>query len=437
MIGELLIILALVLLNGVLSGTEIATISVRRTRLRELIEKGSGAAQAVERLRGDPERFLATVQIGITVIGAAAGAFGGATIANRLAPLLARVPWLERSASELAFALVVGGVSYLSLVLGELVPKSLALRASEPYALFVARPMLALAWVTRPLVWFLTASSNVVLRLFGDSTSFTEARLSSEEISQMVEEASNAGTVDPRAGAMAQRAFELTELTAGEVMVPRPQVIALSRDAEEDEIRRVLLEEGYSRIPVYGESMDDVIGYVSVKDVVALAWERELIVLADLLRPAYFVPETMRALDLLQELQRRRLHMAIVVDEQGGLAGICTIEDLVEELVGEIFSEHDEAPPEQFRREADGALVVPGDLAVRDLNRAADLDLNEEGDWTTVAGLCIALAGRIPEKGARIATEDGYVIEVLDANPRRVKLVRVRPPKPESPAAVE
>lgn len=437
MIGELLIILALVLLNGVLSGTEIATISVRRTRLRELIEKGSGAAQAVERLRGDPERFLATVQIGITVIGAAAGAFGGATIANRLTPLLARVPWLERSASELAFALVVGGVSYLSLVLGELVPKSLALRASEPYALVVARPMLALAWVTRPLVWFLTASSNVVLRLFGDSTSFTEARLSSEEISQMVEEASNAGTVDPRAGAMAQRAFELTELTAGEVMVPRPQVIALSRDAEEDEIRRVLLEEGYSRIPVYGESMDDVIGYVSVKDVVALAWERELIVLADLLRPAYFVPETMRALDLLQELQRRRLHMAIVVDEQGGLAGICTIEDLVEELVGEIFSEHDEAPPEQFRREADGALVVPGDLAVRDLNRAADLDLNEEGDWTTVAGLCIALAGRIPEKGARIATEDGYVIEVLDANPRRVKLVRVRPPKPESPAAVE
>lgn len=431
---ELLIIVALILLNGVFAGAEIALVSLRRTRLAELVDQGQRSAKAVERLRDNPERFLATVQIGITVVGATAAAFGGATMAGHLEPLIAHIPGLQDSARGISLAVVVALVSYLSLVLGELVPKSLALRHAEPYALRMGRPLWSLSVAARPLVWFLTASSNAVLKIFGDSTSFTEARFSPEELQQMLEEATKTGTIDPDTGTIAARAIEFGELTAEEVMVPRNRVVAISRNASADELRRVILEEGHSRMPVYEGTIDNVVGYISIKDVVALAWEHELIVLEDLLRPAYFVPETMAAVDLLREMQARRLAIAIAVEESGGMAGIVTVEDLLEELVGEIFSEQDEPVPDVVRRNPDGSALVQAIAPIREVNRALDLDLPEGDGWTTVAGLCIHLAGRIPEKGARLETADRTVLEVIEASPRRVRLVRVIPPQPEQRA---
>src|SRR6266508_1505932 len=204
---ELAIIVALVLLNGVFAGAEIAIISLRATRLSQLVDEGRASARAVKRLRDEPERFLATVQVGITVVGATAAAFGGAALAQRLAPHLASVPLVARYAEALALALVVAIVSFLTLVLGELVPKSLALRASERYALLVARPLLALSELARPIVWFLTAVSNVVLRPFGDRTTFSEARLSVEEIEQLVDEAGKAGALDAPTAEITSRAL--------------------------------------------------------------------------------------------------------------------------------------------------------------------------------------------------------------------------------------
>ena len=273
---ELLVILLLVLANGVFAGAEIALLSMRKTRLRELVDEGSGAARAVLRLRENPERFLATVQVGITVISATAAAFGGASIALRLTPLLVGLGLSQQLSQELAFALVVGFVSYLSLVLGELVPKSLALRAGERYALLIAPLLRALSRLMRPFVWLLTASSNTVLRLFGDRTSFSESRLSVEELQSLMEEAGKHGHLHPRTGDIASRAFELAERDVSEVMVPRHRVIALRRHASADEVKRVLREAGHSRIPVYEGSIDRIVGYLLVKDLLGRALEQGL-----------------------------------------------------------------------------------------------------------------------------------------------------------------
>ncbi len=433
---ELAVILLLVLTNGIFSGAEIALLSVRKTRLQELIDEGSHSARAVLALRDNPERFLATVQIGITVVGATAAAFGGASIAQRLAGVLVGLGVSADTAEELALALVVGLVSYLSLVVGELVPKSLALRYSERYALFISRPLRALSRVMRPVVWLLTFSSNLVLRFFGDKTSFTESRLSADELQQLVEEAARSGSVDPRTGDIASRAFEMAGLTAADVMVPRARVVALRRHAPPEEIQRVLLEEGHSRMPVYEGTPDHIVGYVIAKDLLGVALEKPLILLEDVMRPAFYVPETTRALDLLRKMQERRTPMAIVVDEQGGMSGLVTMEDLLEELVGEIFSEH-EVPPESFRREPDGTILLEAEANIRDINRAVGLELPEGDTFSTVGGLCLSLAGDIPAPKTRLTLPDGTVLEVVEASPRRVKRVRLHPapaPRPQGSA---
>jgi len=438
---EIGIILALVAANGVLAGAEIAIISLRRTRLAQLVEEGRSSARAVKRLRDQPERFLATVQVGITIVGATAAAFGGAALAARLAPLLARAPALARYADPIAVAIVVALVSYLSLVLGELVPKSLALRASERYALLVARPLLALSALARPVVWLLTQSSNLVLRPFGDRTTFTEARLSVEEIEQLVDEAGKAGALDEPTAEIASRALAFRDLTASDVMVPRSRIVALPKDAPQEELKRLLLEEGHSRMPVFDGTLDGIVGYVLAKDLAAMAWERQLIVLADLLRPVHYVPASARAVQLLREMQRRRTQLAVVVDEHGGVAGLITLEDLVEELVGEIVGEQ-EQPEALFQPEPGGTALVRGDAPIREANRALDLELPEGDGYSTVAGLCIALAGAVPERGARLRAPDGTEIEVVEASPRVVRLVRLRPvalsppPAPGAPGSL-
>ena len=425
MLFELTVIVLLIACNGIFAGAEISIISVRKSRLQQLAAEGRAGARAAMSLRAAPERFLATVQIGITVVGATAAAFSGASIAARLARVFQELGWSPETAEEVSLAVVVALVSYLSLVFGELVPKSLALRSGESYALLVARPLQGLAWLGRPLVRLLTASSNLVLRPFGDATSFTESRLSPEELQHLLDESAQAGTLDARSGEIASRALDLGGLAAADVMVPRSRIVALPHAATQDDLRRILLEEGFSRMPVYERSLDDIVGYITIRDVLTLAWERELIVLDDILRPAFFVPETMRAGRVLQEMQRRRVPLAIVVDEHGGVAGLITLEDIVEELVGELASE-DEDTEAPLRKGADGSAVVLGYVPIRDANRELGLELPEGDAWTTVAGLCIALAGGvIPQRGTVLETGKAS-LEVIEATPRAVTRVRVK-----------
>lgn len=421
---ELVVIMLLVLANGLFSGAEIAILSVPPAQLQHGARRRDRGALAVQELRGQPERFLATVQIGITVVGAAAGAFGGATLAADLAPVLADVG-LGTYADELAFALVIALVSWLALVFGELVPKSLALRYSRGYAFAMARPLLGLARLARPLVWFLTFCSNAVLRVFGDRTTFTEARVSREELRQLVEDAARVGSVHPEASQIATRALAFEDVTVAELMVPRQRVIALSRGAPVAELRRVILEQGHSRMPIYDGSPDHVIGYVVARDLMALTWEPGLLVLDDIVRPACEVAAQARAVDVLRQMQRRRVPMAFVRGERGELAGLVTLEDLIEELVGDIFTE-DEGDEPAIAWEPDGTALVDATMQVRRVNRELGVALPAGPDRTTLAGVCLVLADGVPAGGQQLAAEDGTVLEVVEASPRRVRKVRLR-----------
>jgi putative hemolysin len=280
--------------------------------------------------------------------------------------------------------------------------------------------------VLRPMVWMLTAASNVVLRVFGDRTTFTEARLSRDELQQLVEEAAKTGSVDPRASEIASRALGFGEVTVAEVMVPRNRVVAIRVDAPPDEVQRMILEEGHSRMPVYDGSIDNIVGYVVARDVLALAWEKHLLVMQDILRPPHKVGEGTRALDLLREMQRQRTQMALVMDESGGLSGLVTTEDLIEELVGDIMSE-DDVVEQYFTREPGGTILVQGWAAVRKVNRDLHLDLPVGKDRTTIAGLCMSLAQAIPQAGEKLTTDNGTVLEVIESSPRRVRRVRIHP----------
>lgn len=422
---ELVAILVLVVLNGVFSGAEIAILTIRDTRLQQLVDAGSRRARTVHMLRHQPERFLATVQIGITVVGAAAAALGGATIAETLGAVLAEVGVPARTAEVLALVVVVATISYLSIVLGELVPKSLALRHAERYALFIGPMLWTIAWVVGPAVRVLTASSNLVLRPFGDSTTFSEARLSPEELQELVEQAGRTGALDEETSEIASRALDFGLLTAGEIMLPRNRIDAIPRNATFDEVKAILLEDGHARMPVYEESLDNIVGYVSAKDVLALAWEGRLVVLEDLIRPPLFIPESTRATQILEEMRKRRTAIAFVVDEHGGLSGLLTLRDLIEEVLGVLSTDEDEVAEEFVRIEGEGRGVARGWAPIRELNRALGTDLPEDEDYSTVAGYCLELAGGIPQRGTKLTAPDGTRLEILDASPHLVRLVRV------------
>ncbi len=427
--AEILVILLLTLANGFFAGAEIAMLATRKGRLAERAERGSRGARLALWLRAQPERFLATVQVGITVIGATAAAFGGASVAQKLAEPLIRLGLSQSHARDLALAAVIAFVSFASIVLGELIPKSLALRHAEGFTIFAAPILRAIAWLARPIVWFLTASSNLVLRAFGDQTSFGESRLSPEELQQLVEEAALAGTVDRDASELASRALDLVDLRVEAIQIPRHEIVFVRRAQLRDDLLDALARAPHERYPVVENHPDDTVGYVVVRDVAA-ALARNASDFAPRIRPITFVPEGRRAIDLLREMQRDGSHLALVVDEQGVVTGLVSLEDLLEELVGDILSEGETAT-RLIERSPDGTALVRGKAGIHEVNRALSLDLPEGPGYATIAGLVVTTAGSIPEPGRTVEVE-GTRLEVVDASARRVLAVRVHP-RPRTP----
>jgi len=273
-------------------------------------------------------------------------------------------------------------------------------------------------------VWFLTSCSNVVLRLFGDRTSFTETRMSRDELQQLVEEAATSGSLDRKSSEIVARAMDLADVTVAEVMVRREAIVAIPKTASAEEVQQVILEEGHSRMPVYDQDADHLVGYVVARDVLAVVWEQGLVVIDDIIRPLFAVPMTAHVNVVLREMQARRVQIAAVVDEHGGTAGMVTIEDLIEELIGDVVDE-DEVPDQTIRTEPEGTALVAGWVPIRKVNRALGTALPITRESTTMAGLCMALALAIPSVGARFSAPDGTTIEVVDSSPRRVRMVRI------------
>lgn len=426
---DVLAILVLILANGFFSAAEIAIVAIRKSRLAQLVTEGRPIATTVASLKEDPTRFLATVQVGVTVLGSMASVIGGAAAVQYLEPVLQRLfPTLTiRWTGAIAISITVALISYFMLVLGELAPKSLALRHSERLATFAARPIDRLSSIAAPLVKVLTWSTDAVLWLFGQRGTAEEGFISEEEVKQMVHEGAQHGIFDEAERQLIHSVFEFTDTSVREVMVPRSEVHTAEHSLPLHDILKQLVETGFSRMPVIEGDLDHVIGIVHVKDLLREIEKPQPASLATVMHPAFFVPDSMQISDLLRELQARRTHMAIVVNEFGTVVGLVTIEDLLEEIVGEIRDEFDVDEEQPVQELSDGSLLVQGSVPVNDLKERYGLPFEETSDYRTVAGLVLAQLKRFPKGGEAISAA-GYKMTVVVLDGRRLRKIRIEGP---------
>lgn len=418
--------MALILANGFFASAEIAMIAMRKSRIDALLEKGVRAAAAVARLKNDPDRFLATVQIGVTVVSTLASAIGGAAAIGYLKPQIATLPFplAANWAEAIAIALVVVPIAYLSLVLGELVPKSLALRFSERIACFVARPIEILSRVSAIVVKLLTASSNAVLWLFGGKDAGGASFISVDEVKSLVREGAAKGIFNETEKELIHSVFEFTDTPVKAVMLPRTEVHAIDVHATLAEVAKSFVESGFSRIPVYDGNLDNVIGILYNKDVFKALQEKSDFRIREHLHPAYFVPSTLPISELLKQLQRRHLAIALVVNEYGEVEGLATLEDLLEEIVGEIRDEYDREERGPVERLPDGSMVIRGSALLKDLKSEYNLPFEESPDYHTLAGFVLAQLQTIPRGGERVEHND-YRLTIVDMEGRRIVKVKL------------
>jgi putative hemolysin len=424
---QIAIIVLLILLNGLFAMAETALVSSRKARLRQRAEEGNKGARTALELADSPNRFLSTVQIGISLIGVLAGAFGGATIAEPLAGALRVVPVLAPYAVPIAFGIVVVGITYLSLILGELVPKRLALNGAEVVASRVAGPMRLLSMITSPVVWFLSFSTETVLGLLRVRPP-AESPVTEQEVEILMEEGARAGVFEDEERDLVRSALQLDDRPVRELMTPRPKVVWLDADDPPEEIRRLVAESRNSYFPVARGDLDDLLGIASVKD----AWTRQASgQSADLLgslRPSPFVPEGAPATDALEAFKRSSLPLALVIDERGHIEGLIALSDVLEALVGDV-PEEDEPTEEAIVQREDGSWLVDGLLAAEELKERLglkELPREEEAEYQTVGGMVMDTLGRVPAEGDRFVWE-GYSFEVLDMDGRRVDKVLASP----------
>ncbi|MBA3626140.1 MAG: HlyC/CorC family transporter [Chloroflexi bacterium] len=427
-VSELFTIGVLILINSLFVAAEIALVTVRRSRLQQMIEEGDRGARRVARLIADPSRFLAVIQIGITFIGFLAAAYAGANLAVALQPVIAGVQPLADQAEVIALLIVTALVSLVTIVFGELVPKRLALAHAERYAMLVSRPVILLGKIMAPLVWMLTLVTNATTRLLG-VREVDEDRLTSEEIRILVERGGEQGVIEAEEEQMIGAVLELGKRRVHEVMVPRIDIAALAADAPLDELVDTIVREGHSRIPVYEETIDNVIGILYAKDLLPyLKGVDHPPPTRTLLRTPLFVPESMTIDDLLHSLQRRKVHIAIVLDEYGGTAGLVTIEDLIEEIVGEIQDEYDVEEP-MIEPLGDDQARIDGRASVDDLMEHFDVTFNgsDHEEYDTVGGLVYHHIGGVPKVGDTVEVNGTLTLTVESTDGRRVgKVMAVR-----------
>ncbi|MBL6831015.1 MAG: HlyC/CorC family transporter [Pirellulales bacterium] len=431
MFPELFIILALILANGFFSGAEMAIVASRRGRLRQLADAGDASAAKALELASSPDRFLPTVQIGITLVGTLAAAYGGDRVVDKLAEAIrASAPaQIAAMADTIALTAFVGLLSYFTLVVGELVPKRLALRSAEPVARIVAPVMMAVATIAKPLVWLMGVSTWAVLFLLRAHRQQGPS-VSVDDIEHLLETGRAEGVLEAVEQAVAIEALRLGERTVRDIMRPRIDIDALDIATPSEQVLGAIAMAGYSRLPVYDGSLDQILGYLSIKDVLRQNWMGWPIELPKLLHRPLFVPESMTLDRLLELFQKQRNQLAIVLDEYGGTEGLVTLEDILEELVGEIHDEHQAEASQALVEREDGSWLVDGGLSIDDFGERVGIKTDGESrDYSTIAGLVLSLLERIPSVGDTTSWR-GFSIEVVDMDGRRIdRLLIHRTPK--------
>lgn len=419
---EVALVAVLILLNGFFAGTEIAVISARRNRIQTRAQAGDPRARSLLRLKADPDRFLATVQIGVTLVGTLAAAIGGVAAVERIEPLLASLPtpWVRELAEPIAVGGIVFLIAFLSLVIGELVPKSLAVRHADAIALAVARPIEWLGRLARFAVAVLTAATAFVLRLLGQKAEAQNPFHTLEDIRAMLDEAGAQGVVD---GDLVKGAVAFQDSEVRQIMTPRTRIVGIPSGSTVETALRIAGDSGYSRFPVFAGDFEHIEGIVYARDLYEARYRGPAGDISALVQPALVVPASKRARELLAEMRRERLHMALVVDEHGAAVGLATLEDILEVIVGEIQDERDE-PEGEVKVLGGDILEVDGGVSVRELNVRHGLTLPESSDYVTVAGLVIGRLGSLP-RGGEVVELPPYRLRVVTMEGRRIARVRI------------
>ncbi|HKC62296.1 MAG TPA: hemolysin family protein [Pyrinomonadaceae bacterium] len=421
-------VLFLVLANSFFVGSEFALVSVRRHRLQVRAAAGNGSAQAALRLLDSPTIFISATQLGVTLASLALGWIGEPTVAALLMPIASRIAtegWAWHVAHGAAITIAFAAITFLHIVLGELMPKMIALDRAERLALLVARPLELFARIFRPLIWVFNKTGTNLGRLLGLKSSLEHTAVYTEaELRQLIDVSRESGHLRAEERRLIHRVFEFSDTLVREAMVPRTAMAAISSDSSLEEIARAFRKHGYSRLPVYRESLDDMAGFIHSKDVMPYLLRPETFRLEQVLQSPLYVVDTARLEDVLRQMQKAKAHFGFVIDEHGGVEGIITLEDLLEEIVGDISDEHDVEVDEQITEEKDGTYLLDGGLAVRDLNRRLKLSLPESDAYTTIAGFLMTEAGHLLEPG-EVVRHDGLLFHVERVERRRVLCVRL------------
>ena len=422
---EILIVVVLTLFNGVLAMSELAVVSARPARLKVLAAEGNKGAATALRLAEDPGKFLSTVQIGITMIGIGAGAYSGASLGGPVAERLMLAGLGAESATTVGWALVIGLTTFASLIIGELVPKQFALRAPEPIAIVMARPMLWLAKATAPLVWLMDKCSALIFRALGLNRE-SQAHVTAEELHLIVAEASRSGVIEESERAIISGVVRLADRPVREVMTPRTDVDWVDVSSDARALRAKLLATPHTRLPVGRGSVEEIIGVVQARDIMSALLKREKIDLSALMRTVAVVPDQVDAMDALEVLRRSEVPMVMVHDEYGHFEGIVTPSDLLSAIAGTFASDSDLYDEPDLVERDDGSLLVSGQMPMDQLAERIGLNLEEERDYATVAGHVLWRLKHLPEVGEHF-TDQGWVFEVVDMDGRKIDKLLVAP----------
>jgi putative hemolysin len=415
---ELALLIALILLNGVFSMSELAIVSARTAQLRIAAERGSRGARVALRLASDPGKFLSTVQIGITLVGIVAGAISGATLGEPFGERLAALGVPAAYSDNAGFILAIALTTYLSLVVGELVPKQLALRAAVPIAIAMSRPMAGLAVAAKPFVWLLDSSTNLLIRLLRLSHRGEHA-LTAEELHMLFTEATHSGVIEEQERAIMSGVMRLADRPVRELMTPRTEIDWLDVAADEDEIRATLARSPHSLLPVAEGSPDRMLGVVKVRDILAALLAGTPVKLVEMMRKAEVVPDQLDAMDALRTLQQSGTGMAMVHDEYGHLEGVVTPADLLAAIAGKFASHLDEGDEPMVVERDDGSLLVAGAIPADALAERLGLEFSEDREFATAAGYVLSVLKKLPHEGESF-TDQGWRFEVVDMDGRKI-----------------
>ncbi len=430
-LSDILLILFLVIVNGFFAASEISLISMRKSRVRQLVKSGNAAARRIQSLQEEPERFLGTVQIGVTLVGTLAAAIGGVIAVVHIKPLILQIPvsFIQRMAEPLAVVLVVGLMTFVTIVLGELVPKSLAIRHSERVAFFTAKAVDILSRMLSVVLKVLAASSNAVLRLFNLEQAQEPPFVSEDEVKYLIREGRKHGVFEMSEEDLIHSVFRFTDTVVKEVMVPRTDIVAVEAETGLDEILQVMNEKGFSRLPVYSETIDNIIGIVYLKDILPLHIADKPFQLNRMMRKPYVVPPNKNVSVLLREMREKRIHLALVGDEYGGTDGLVTMEDLIEEIVGDIRDEQ-EKELREIDEIAANRYIVDGKTDIGKVNDRLHVHLPED-EFETVGGFVLGLFGRLPAEGDQVRF-NSLMFTVLRLRKNRIARVRILKLSPEN-----